>query len=133
VNPIARDGRLLVLYDADCGICSRSARVLRRLDRAGHLQLLPLQAAGRIAGAPPLDVLLETMHVRDEYGRWSVGGSAWTRIGRGVTVLRPLALLAGLPVIRRFVEWTYALVARNRLLLSRLLGDDVCRTEPRTP
>lgn len=133
MNPIARDRRLLVLYDSTCGICSRSARLLRRLDRAGRLHLMPLQAAGELAGVPPLDVLFDAIHVRDEHGRWSVGGAAWTRIGQEVTVLRPLAFLAALPVIRTFVEWTFALVARNRHRLSRLLGDDVCQVEPRTP
>jgi predicted DCC family thiol-disulfide oxidoreductase YuxK len=132
MNRIARDRRLLVLYDSECGICSRSARLLRRLDRAGQLHLVPLQAAGEMAGAPPRDLRLDAIHVRDEDGKWSVGGDAWTRIGQDVTVFRPLALLAGLPVIRRFVQWTYALVAGNRNRLSRLLGDDVCQIEPRT-
>jgi predicted DCC family thiol-disulfide oxidoreductase YuxK len=122
-----------VLYDSHCGICSRSARLLRRLDRAGRLHLMPLQAAGELAGVPPLDVLFDAIHVRDEHGRWSVGGAAWTRIGQEVTVLRPLAFLAALPVIRTFVEWTFALVARNRHRLTRLLGNDVCQVEPRTP
>src|SRR6266542_3685226 len=92
-----------------------------------------LQAAGEMARVPPLDVLLDAIHVRDEHGRWSVGGAAWTRIGQEVTVLRPLAFLAALPVIRTFVEWTFALVAGNRHRLSRVLGDDACQVEPRTP
>jgi predicted DCC family thiol-disulfide oxidoreductase YuxK len=133
MNPIARDRRLLVLYDSDCGICSRSARLLRRLDRGGRLHLVSLQAAGEMAGAQPIDVLMDTIHVRDDCGRWSVAGAAWTRIGQEVTVLRPLALLAGLPVIRRIVERTYTFVAGNRHRLSRLLGDDDCQIGPTTP
>ncbi len=34
-------------------------------------------------------------------------------------------------MVQRFVGWTYALVAGNRYLLSRLLRDDVCETESR--
>jgi predicted DCC family thiol-disulfide oxidoreductase YuxK len=132
-HTVVRDRRLLVLYDADCRFCSRSARVLRWLDHGGRLHLLPIQAAGNVADAPSRDLLLEAIHVRDQGGRWSVAGAAWIRIGQEITVLRPLALLAGVPLIRRFVEWAYARVAGNRRRLSRLLGDDVCPIEPRTP
>lgn len=121
------DGRLLVLYDADCAFCARSARLLHRLDRRGHLDLVPLQTATIIAGAPSLESLLQTMHVRDGDGRWSVGGAAWIRISQEVGLLRPLALLARLPLIRRLVEPTYSLIAANRQRMSRLLGDDACR------
>jgi predicted DCC family thiol-disulfide oxidoreductase YuxK len=72
------------------------------------------------------------MHVRDEHGRWSTAGAAWIRIGREIDLPRPVALLAGLPGMRRFIEWAYALVAGNRHRLSRLLGDAACPTEPRT-
>lgn len=129
----ARDRRLLVLYDADCGFCSRSAQVLRRLDRDGRLHLLPIQAARNVADAPARDLLLEAIHVRDQDGHWSVAGAAWIRIGLEITVLRPLALLAGLALIRRFVEWAYARVAGNRHGLSQLFGDDACPIEPTTP
>ena len=128
----ARRRRLLVLYDADCGICTRSARLLRRLDRHARLHLVPLQAAGGVADAPPLDVLREALHVRDEDGDWRVAGAALTRIGQEIPLLRPLALLARLPPIRRLVERTYALVADNRMGISRVLGDDGCRVKGRT-
>ena len=131
MSALAHDRRLLVLYDSDCGICTRSARLLRLLDRRARLHLLPLQAAGDVAGAPQRDVLLEAIHVRDEYGRWSVAGNACIRIGQEVPVLRPLAILAGLPVMRRLVERLYALLARRRYRISRLLGDDACQIERR--
>jgi predicted DCC family thiol-disulfide oxidoreductase YuxK len=131
MNARARDRRLLVLYDADCGICTRSARVLRRIDRRNRLHLMPLQSAPDLAGSPSLDVLLEAIHVRDEEGGWTVASAAWIRIWQEVDIFRPLAHLAGLPMIRRFVAWTYGLVAGNRYRLSRLLGDDACQTEPR--
>ena len=120
------DRRLLVLYDADCGICSRSARLLRRLDHGRHLRLMPLQDAGEIADAPPAEVLLDAMHVRDGRGRWTVAGAAWIRIAEEIPLLRPLAIVARLPLFGRFVEWTYGRVAGNRHRISQLLGDDAC-------
>jgi predicted DCC family thiol-disulfide oxidoreductase YuxK len=116
-----------VLYDADCGFCTRTARLLRRLDRAGRLDLIPLQRAGAtIAGAPSEDRLLERMHVRDAAGQWSIGGEGWLQVADAVPALRPLAILARLRFVRPFVEPVYGLVARNRHRISRLLGDDAC-------
>ena len=120
------DRRLLVLYDGDCGICSRSARLLRRLDHDRHLRLMPLQVAGQIADAPAVEVLLDAIHVRDADGRWSVGGSALTRIAEAVPLFRPIAIVARVPVFGRFVDWTYTRIAANRHRISRLLGDDTC-------
>jgi predicted DCC family thiol-disulfide oxidoreductase YuxK len=132
VSPEPEERRLLVLYDADCGFCGRSAMLLHRLDRAGHLRLLPLQAAGEIADAPPVEVLLDAMHVRDRDGRWSVGGAAWIRVAAEVPVLRPLAVVTRLSAIRGVVDWTYARVAGNRYRISRLLGVDACSVDGRT-
>lgn len=122
-------GGLLVLYDADCGICTHIARLLRRLDRGRRLDLLPLQAATVPADAPPPSELREALHVRDAAGRWAIGGAALVRIGRAVPLLRPVALAAGLPGIRRLVEPAYRLVARNRHRISRRLGLNACRVD----
>lgn len=124
--------RLQVLYDADCGFCTRTARLLRRVDRSDRLELVPLQRARSVVpDAPSEDRLLDRMHVRDGEGHWSIGSEGWLRIADAVPALRPLALLARLPFVRTFVEPVYAAVARNRHRISRLLGDDACPT-PRT-
>jgi predicted DCC family thiol-disulfide oxidoreductase YuxK len=117
---------LLVLYDADCGICTRTARLLRRLDRRGALDLMPAQAADHIDGVPSLSERLRALQVRDARGRWLSAGAAGVRIAGAVPVLRPLAVLAGLPVLRRLVEPAYALVADNRHRISRWIGATTC-------
>lgn len=117
--------RLTVLFDSDCGFCTRSAGVLRRLDRARRLDLVPLQGAA-LKDAPPERLLIERLHVRDAAGAWSAGGAAWLRIAAAVPALRPLAWFAPLPFIRSLVEPVYAVIANNRHRLSRLLGDDAC-------
>jgi predicted DCC family thiol-disulfide oxidoreductase YuxK len=124
---------LQVFFDADCGFCAHSASVLRRLDSKQRLALVPLQRAAEVVpDAPDIDRLLASMHVRDPTGHWSVGGAAWLRIADEIPLLRPLAFLARLPGLRRLVEPAYALVARNRHRISRLLGDDAC-VIPQTP
>ena len=131
-TPMA-DRRLLVLYDADCGICSRSARLLHRLDRGRRLRLVPLQDAKEIVDAPPMEVLLDAIHVRDWDGHWSIAGAAWIRIAEEVPLLRPLAVVARVSAIRTCIELMYASVARNRHRISHLLGDQACAVRSRTP
>ena len=70
------DRSTLVLYDADCGICSRTARLLTRVDRGRRLKVVPAQAGGDIPGAPPLEARLAAVHVRDPEGGWISGGAA---------------------------------------------------------
>jgi predicted DCC family thiol-disulfide oxidoreductase YuxK len=130
---VPRAGALAVLYDGDCGFCSRTAEVLRRLDGDRRLDLIPVQRAQLVVpDAPPETRLLETIHVRDAGGAWTTGGAAWVRIAGAVPWLSPLSLVAGLPLFDRLVEPVYRLVARNRHLLSRVLGAEACRF-PRPP
>ena len=122
--------RILVLYDGDCGFCSRTAVVLDMIDLGGRLELMPLQVAARsVPDPPPMDRLLEAMHVRGRDGRWIAGGAAWVRICDEVSLLRPLGLLARLPGISALVEPTYAWVAAHRGRISHLLRDDACRLD----
>lgn len=121
--------RLQVLYDADCGFCTRTARLLRRLDRSDRLELVPLQKArSAVPDAPSTDRLLARMHVRDGAGHWSIGSDGWLRIADALPALRPLAILARVPLVRPFVEPVYALIAGNRHHISRLLGERECTT-----
>lgn len=115
--------QLTVLYDADCGFCQRCAAALRRLDRDGRMSLVPLQAAaGLVPGAPPEPELLESMHAVTAEGEWVRGGEAWVRIAMLVPPLRPLAIVARLPLVRPMVELAYGIVAANRHRISRGLG-----------
>jgi predicted DCC family thiol-disulfide oxidoreductase YuxK len=119
--------RVLVLYDADCGICTRAACWLARRDRDRRLDLEPLQAAASLApDAPPAAELELALHVRAADGRWHRGGDA---VLTALAALPRWRLLAGL--VRRtplglVVEPAYRLVAANRGLASRLLGVEAC-------
>lgn len=118
---------LTVFYDGDCDVCRCFAALLRRLDRARRLRLLPLQtAAAYTPSAPAREELAATLHVVDASGRWTVGGAALVRIGQALSLLRPLATLAELPFLRPVVETFYALVARNRHRIGRLLRLNGC-------
>jgi predicted DCC family thiol-disulfide oxidoreductase YuxK len=120
-------GRLVVLYDRDCGLCTATARRLRRWDRAGRIELLPLQEAAAssrpaIAGAARDLPLSAVLHVVDETtGRVRAGGDAALAIAEvlpGGIAARPVAAI---PPARWLVGLGYGLVARNRHRIGRWL------------
>ena len=120
---------LLMLYDADCGLCSRTAQALRLLDMRGRLRILPLQRAATVLGntAPPIGTLRETLHVGRASEGWSTGGAACLRLGRAIPLLSPLAWALELPVLRLFVEPGYRFVVSHRDQIGHLVGADRCR------
>ena len=75
-------GRLVVMFDRDCGLCQATARQLRRWDRNGRLEMLSLQdAAGSdrpiVAEAARRYPVLAELHVVNEAdGRIDAGGDA---------------------------------------------------------
>lgn len=126
---------LYVLYDADCGLCSRTAQALRLLDGAGRLRLLPLQLAGSELGAaaPSLIAMKETLHAGVPGRAWSTGGEATLRIARAIPALRTLAVVGSLPFLNRLVEPVYQLLASHRDRIGRLLGAERCQFAGDTP
>ena len=120
---------LFVLYDGDCGLCSRTAQALRLLDGRGRLRLLPLQLAASELGAaaPSLAAMTATLHVGVPGHGWSTGGEAALRIARAIPVLRSLAVVGSLPLLNRLVEPGYVLLASNRDRIGRILGAERCR------
>ncbi|OGO58062.1 MAG: hypothetical protein A2V85_13085 [Chloroflexi bacterium RBG_16_72_14] len=124
---------MVVLFDGDCGICTHTARVLRRLDRRGRLVLRPLDSWTGLEGEPGIDALRAALHVRDANGRWARGGAAVAAIAREIPIARPLGLLGRLPVVRTCLEAGYRVVARNRHRISRRLGLAACAVEAPAP
>lgn len=108
-------GPAIVLYDAECGLCTRSAEFIARRDKRRRFQLGTLQSeAGRRVLAEhgaPADV--STLVLVDESGRaWSRSGAA-LRIARRLRAPWPAAALL-LAVPRPLRDWAYDVVARRR-------------------
>jgi predicted DCC family thiol-disulfide oxidoreductase YuxK len=120
---------LFVLYDADCGLCSRTAQALRLLDGRRRLRVIPLQIAKAEIGAaaPSLDAMRATLHAGVPGRGWSTGGEASLRIARAIPILRSLAVLGSLPLVNRLVEPTYQLLASHRDQIGRVLGAERCK------
>jgi predicted DCC family thiol-disulfide oxidoreductase YuxK len=127
---LTRTNDLTVLYDADCGVCSHTARVLVHADRRGLLRLMPIQQA-ELPEMPPRADLMEMLHARDDDGRWFKGAAATIEIARRLPIAWPLTLYLKLPLAMQMLEFTYRAVADNRHTISRTLGLRACRVPPR--
>ena len=121
---------LVVLYDRDCGLCTATARRLRRWDRHGRLELLPLQDAGlpdrpALAAAVRGLPLSASIHVLDgQTGAVRAGGDAVLAIGGALPGGRIVRVLGALPPVRWAVDLGYRLVARHRHRIGRWLRLD---------
>ena len=111
-----------IVYDADCGFCTRSARWVDEHPVAW--QSLDLAAVGA------------TQQQADSFAGWLVDGgiralgapaiAAALRARGGWT--RPIGWLIDLPGVRRLAAVGYRIVARHRHRLPG--GTEVCRLDP---
>lgn len=103
---------LVMLLDGDCGFCQRAAAWVHARDRAGAIELLPLQHPSVAQRFPTLapQALLEALHVVAADGRTWRGAAACGAVLRALPGWRWLAWSCALPG----AEWAYAQVARRR-------------------
>ncbi len=86
-----------------------------------------------MADRPSIDELLSSLHAVDTSGRWWVGADAVVQIAQRVPALRLVTTLASLPFANIALDVVYRTIARNRHLLSRMLGMKACeRSTSRT-
>lgn len=115
----------LLLYDADCGFCTRSAGWLRGLGLAASIE--PLQRADLPArGVDAARAQREIPFVDDSsvsYGAEAIGRALAT--GRGAW--RLIGLLLSRPPVLWLARPVYAAVAANRHRLPG--GTDTCRLD----
>ncbi len=100
-------------YDARCGTCRRSTRVLRRLDWLGRLEFTDLNTAGD--GLPvTLDDAMRGMPMRTRDGRVLLGFPAIRRALLQTPPGAPIAALLYLPGVSHAARPVYRWVAANR-------------------
>ena len=132
---------LTVLYDADCPVCRETIRRLRRWDRDGRMEFLPLQLAAA-SGRPILARLASEGHLGDEIhvvneatGQVVAGGHAALALLDalpGGWLLRPWAAL---PPTAVAAEVVYRVASRHRDRVAWLMGmrnDVSCPVGPRS-
>ena len=112
----------VVVYDGDCGICEASAGWIvdhvPTVDVVSHHQygLTHIGSVwfvtdnGRLEGATAISAILKLANAR---------------------IYRAIGVVIGLPGVHFIAGLVYALVARNRRHISRLLGMNACGLPPR--
>ncbi len=109
------DAGPLTVMDAQCGLCARGARWIARNDASGAFHIIPLQsergeALMRHYGLDPNDPLSWLLI---EEGRAYTSLDAVIRTGRLLGgKWHALSVMRVMP--RRFQDWLYGIVARNR-------------------
>jgi predicted DCC family thiol-disulfide oxidoreductase YuxK len=114
----------IVLYDGECPLCVFQMRLLTWLDWFNALSLVPLTDPRAQQVAPELtrEQLLAAMHCVTRDGRIHRGARCIRFVGMRLPLVVPVALLLWLPGVIWVAEKVYNLIARNRLVLSRMFG-----------
>lgn len=119
---------ILVVYDADCGVCQASVAWARRRDARGRLRFVAND--GELPEGVSLEETEHTVVVLD-------GRRKWTRAGATARVLRELPFwrVAGwvlrIPGLRWIADRAYDRFARNRHRVSAALGLRSCAVPQR--
>jgi predicted DCC family thiol-disulfide oxidoreductase YuxK len=109
---------LIVWYDGGCPLCRREIALMRRLDRAGRIGFVNI---GSEDATCPLDraAMLARFHARED-GVILSGAAAFAAMWRAIPLLRPLGLMARLPVVASLLEWAYVRFLRIRPRMQEL-------------
>ena len=122
---------LVVVYDADCGVCQASVAWLQERDRRRRLRFV--SNGGELPAGVSLDETKHTMVVIEGARKWTRGGAT----ARLLRELRGWAILGHalrLPGIAWLADRGYDRFARNRHRISAALGLASCsvRRDPPT-
>jgi predicted DCC family thiol-disulfide oxidoreductase YuxK len=112
-----------VLYDADCGVCSRWVQAWEPALQRRGLAIAPLQSAwvlGR-TGVPPAD-LLSDIRLLQPSGPLLAGAEVYRYMMRRIWWTYPLYLLSKVPGLSQLFEWAYRTFARHRARISASCG-----------
>lgn len=111
--------KLTVFYDGACSVCVRDRRWYEKLEGKTENSVEWLDITGRDEklreqGIDPHKALRE-LHVKDSQGQVHREMAAYILLMARVPLLKPIAWLIGLPVIRPTLAWLYHRWVARRL------------------
>ena len=122
---------VIVVYDADCGVCQASVAWVRKRDRRGIFQFIGNDAPD----LPPGVSRAETGHtlVILDGPQKLVRAAGVARILRELGAWRIAAAVLRTPGIRLLADWAYDRFADNRHRVSAALGMRACEIPAKKP
>ncbi len=135
---------LTVIYDGDCGVCSRLVLWAEARDSAGRLRFVPNQSADLAAIAPGLtheQAAAAAYAVRPDGTRYRGARAIFETLRRVPGFWGVVGWIGALPPLSLLAEPFYRVIAHHRGRISAWLGLAQCRvplpradseSEPRT-
>lgn len=120
-----------LIFDGECGFCTRSRDLLVRLDHRHRVRTVPYQGSGvaERVGVSREDLARSVYWLDDDGSRYSGAEAASAAVSAAVGSRLPLRVYR-LPGVRQLEEAVYRWVANNR---HRLPGTTPwCTSHPRT-
>lgn len=115
-----------VFFDASCGICFQTARVLTRMDVFQRLRFVPNTESEKLPEGVTAELVERTIVVQDPDGRLTERSAAFAAIFRSLPGGNLVAIPLSLPGVRQLADAVYDRVARNRQGISLSLGLAAC-------
>jgi predicted DCC family thiol-disulfide oxidoreductase YuxK len=115
---------LTIFYDASCPLCRKEMHALKEYDAQDRLRLVDcsadtfLDTSAQQANISTAD-MLRLIHARDDSGRWIIGVDVFVLAYRAAGIEAVAGFFEFRP-LRPFLNRLYPLIARNRMMLSRL-------------
>jgi predicted DCC family thiol-disulfide oxidoreductase YuxK len=118
--------RPTLVYDGSCGLCTDAARLVRRWDRGGRLDVAPFQDAALLARfGIAVPAYAAAIHLLLPDGRVFVGADAVPPLVRMLPGRRWLGWPWAVPGVPRLARRLYAAIAARRRCSGRASVDDV--------
>jgi predicted DCC family thiol-disulfide oxidoreductase YuxK len=112
-----------ILYDADCGVCTRMARFWEPALARRGFATAPLQSGWvpERTGLSPDELLADVRLLRSD-GSLLAGPEVYRYVMRRFGWAYPLYLLSKMPGLSRLFDWGYRAFARHRKRISASCG-----------
>jgi predicted DCC family thiol-disulfide oxidoreductase YuxK len=97
--------RVIVWYDSACPLCVREIALMRRLDKRGAIAFVDLHSTDGC----PLDrhEMMQRFHAQESGEPVVSGAAAFAAMWRAIPLMRPLGLIARVPIVLWLLELAY--------------------------
>jgi predicted DCC family thiol-disulfide oxidoreductase YuxK len=114
----------IVLYDAECSLCTFQSRLITWMDWFNTVALMPIAdpRAREIAPCLTRTDLHEAIHCVTKHGKIYRGARCLRFIGMRMPLALPFSLFLWAPGVIGLAEIFYRWLSRNRYVLSRVFG-----------